>query len=40
MVEVAAHLFVDVQFHYCLVLFSDRFDPESRGLVPGKYGDF
>lgn len=40
MVEVAAHLFVDVQFHYCVVLFGDWFDPEPRGLVSRKYGRF
>ena len=40
MVEVAAHLFVDVQFHYRIVLFGDGFDPEPRGLVPRKYGGF
>ena len=40
MVEGAAHLFVDVQFHYCVVLFGDRFDPEPCGLVSGKYGRF
>ena len=40
MVEVAAHLFVDVQFHYRIVLFGDGFDPEPRGLVSRKYGRF
>lgn len=40
MVEVAAHLFVDVQFHYRIILFGDGFDPEPCGLVSGKYGGF
>ena len=40
MVQVAAHLFVDVQFHYRIILFGDVFDPEPRGLVPGKYSGF
>lgn len=40
MVEVAAHLSVDVQFYYCVVLFGDGFDPESCGLVPGKNSGF